>query len=53
MCDFCENSITKKERGVELFIDSDGDLDITIDRDNEYANTYIEINYFPMCGRKL
>lgn len=51
MCDFCEKQQLIEKYGFIVYIDSDNDLCVDRVVGDEFA--YYDINYCPMCGRKL
>ena len=45
----CEKIINKHSDSVDVYVDPSGELDI----DSEFESLEIQINYCPMCGRRI
>lgn len=60
MCDFCEYTcvdLKPENKEVRLYLDEDYVLNVDVDYNRIDGNItdffYYEINYCPMCGKKL
>ena len=53
MCEFCEEKEIYDNGNAELILDEDNCIKIEIYGNCYSEKTYLQIDYCPMCGRKL